>query len=65
MPKVRRIPFFTGSPPAELRREEYERHRCEDVFYNVVPSLETNDIDICAKYRKSIGYYVFDGAYCE
>ncbi|XP_048511148.1 laminin subunit beta-1-like [Athalia rosae] len=66
MPRLADIPFFKGSKPAEMRREEFERHRCDEVYHNVVSTGGSNSVDICAKYRKSIGYYVFDGAYsCE
>ncbi|XP_046482664.1 laminin subunit beta-1-like [Neodiprion pinetum] len=62
MPKVEGIPFFAGSPPSEMRRQDFERRHCDEIFYNVIPSGETNEVDICAQYRKSIGYFIFDGA---
>lgn len=65
MPKVESIPFFSGSPPAEMRKKDFENHHCNEIFHNVIPSGETNDVDICSQYRKSIGYYIFDGAHCE
>lgn len=65
VPQVGDIPFFTGSPPAEQRRHEYETYRCGEVFYDLYNRPQ--DIpDICKKYFYSIGVYVFDGAHaCE
>ena len=68
-PRLDSIPFFTGGP-GEIRRQEYERFRCQDYFnnvYNYYTIYENrSDIrDICTKYQNSIGLYVFDGAHCE
>ncbi|XP_034940171.1 laminin subunit beta-1 isoform X2 [Chelonus insularis] len=64
-PRIESIPFFSGSGPGELRRQEYERYRCSDMFNSVTPYTRDEN-DICAKYHNSIGLWVFDGAHaCE
>jgi len=58
------IPFFKAPGLGELRRQEYERYHCNEI-YNDVNSVWNNVPDICRKYQNSIGYYVFDGAHCK
>ncbi|XP_063992157.1 laminin subunit beta-1 isoform X3 [Diachasmimorpha longicaudata] len=64
-PRIDSIPFFNGEGPNELRRKEYERYRCNEIFDSVTPYTRDEN-DICAPYHTSIGYWVFDGAHsCE
>ncbi|XP_012252560.2 laminin subunit beta-1-like [Athalia rosae] len=62
VPRPDNIPFFKGSPPAEVRLREYEAYRCGEVFYDLYGKPQ--DVpDICKKYHYSIGTYVFEGAH--
>ncbi|XP_015599371.1 laminin subunit beta-1 isoform X2 [Cephus cinctus] len=64
-PRIETIPFFSGSPLGELRRQEYERYRCNE-FFNNVGDYRADIMEICGKYHNSIGYYAYDGAHsCE
>ncbi|XP_012542845.2 laminin subunit beta-1 [Monomorium pharaonis] len=64
-PRIDAIPFFKTPSLGELRRQEYERYHCNELF-NDVNSVWSNIPEICKKYQNSIGYYVFDGAHsCE
>ncbi|XP_071580387.1 laminin subunit beta-1 [Temnothorax nylanderi] len=64
-PRIDVIPFFKTPGLGELRRQEYERYHCNELF-NDVNSVWSNVPEICRKYQNSIGYYVFDGAHsCE
>ncbi|XP_057323287.1 laminin subunit beta-1 isoform X1 [Microplitis mediator] len=64
-PRIDEVPFFSGSGVGELRKQEYERYRCNEMF-NDVNSGNRDENDICAKYHSSIGFWVFDGAHaCE
>ncbi|OAD54662.1 Laminin subunit beta-1 [Eufriesea mexicana] len=64
-PKIDAIPFFKGYGVGELRRQEYERYHCNELF-NDINSAWTNIPEVCKQYQNSIGYYVYDGAHsCE
>ncbi|XP_012282234.1 laminin subunit beta-1 isoform X2 [Orussus abietinus] len=64
-PRIDTIPFFSESGLGELRRQEYERYRCNE-FLDEVGGYRNDLIEICGKFHNSIGYYVFDGAHaCE
>jgi len=43
-----------------MKKEEYERYRCHQMFQNVV---KENIPEICKQFYYSIGYFVHDGAY--
>ncbi|XP_063219684.1 laminin subunit beta-1 isoform X2 [Bacillus rossius redtenbacheri] len=60
IPRIESIPFFRDSSTNELRRQEYERYRCGQAFYEVVKGTTS---DVCKKYHYSIGFYVHGGAY--
>lgn len=60
LPRAESIPFFSGSPTNENRRQEYEHYRCGTAFYTVVKGHVP---DVCKKYHYSIGFYVHGGAF--
>jgi laminin, beta 1 len=60
VPRAEELPFFTGSQVNEMKKEEYERYRCHQMFQNVV---KENIPEICKQFYYSIGYFVHDGAY--
>lgn len=64
-PRYQDIPFFSGSEPGELRRQEFERYGCNDLYNSVIQYNNNNNQqnEICDKYLNSIGSWVFDGAY--
>lgn len=60
IPRIDDIPFFHGSPAADIRRQDYERYHCSNPnFYG----RNSHISDICKKYHASIAAYVFNGAY--
>lgn len=62
IPKIDKIPWFHGSAPAEARRREFERSRC-DLYgaHSIQPKQQMPEI--CKQYYNSIGAYVFKGAF--
>ncbi|CAH2007905.1 unnamed protein product [Acanthoscelides obtectus] len=60
IPRIEQIPWFMGSPAAEVRRREYERFHCNDPAYF---GKAQNVPEICKKYHISIAAYVFNGAF--
>lgn len=62
VPRIDNIPWFHGSPAADIRRQEYERFHCSNPSYFGKGSQAP---EICKKYHASIGAYVFNGAFCE
>ncbi|XP_015510641.1 laminin subunit beta-1-like isoform X1 [Neodiprion pinetum] len=65
IPRPESIPVFSGSPLAEVRRQEYEAYRCGDMFYDLY-DRDQQISDICKQYQYIIGTYVFDGGHaCE
>lgn len=62
IPRIDSIPWFYGSPPAESRRREFERYRCQDYF---LADNKESLPEICKKYFASIGAYIFEGAFCK
>lgn len=64
IPRVESIDFYSGSLLNENRRQEYERYRCSETFYegqNLVTVPE-----VCKeKHLDSIGFLVYGQAYCE
>ncbi|XP_077546511.1 laminin subunit beta-1 isoform X2 [Haemaphysalis longicornis] len=60
MPDINAIPFFHGTPVNKYRREEFERFRCGQGFYDTRKGGPLPEV--CKKYLYSIGFYVFQGA---
>lgn len=63
-PRITDLPFFKGNELGELRRQDYDRFRCND-YFNDVSGYNYEIPETCKKYQHSIGYYVYDGAHCE
>ena len=64
IPRVESIDFYSGSLVNENRRQEYERYRCSETFYEgqnlvTVPEVCKDD------HLDSIGFLVYGQAYCE
>ncbi|XP_025834691.1 laminin subunit beta-1-like, partial [Agrilus planipennis] len=59
VPRIEKIPWFQGSVPAEARRREYEEHRCDIALEN--PNIPLSEV--CKQHHKSIGAYIFNGAF--
>ncbi|KAG0716686.1 Laminin subunit beta-1 [Chionoecetes opilio] len=64
IPRVESINFYSGSLMNENRRQEYERYRCSETFYDgqnlaTVPEVCKED------HLDSIGFLVYGQAYCE
>ncbi|XP_054279344.1 laminin subunit beta-1 [Macrosteles quadrilineatus] len=59
LPSMQSIPFFIGSPAAEMRKEQYLHYRCGSAFFTVTKGPVP---DICKSYHYSIGSHVYGGA---
>lgn len=60
IPRIDKIPWFHGTPPAEARRREFDRHQCAQYIYGL---NSENMPELCKKFYNSIGAYIFQGAF--
>lgn len=60
IPRYEDIPFFTGSPENERRRQDFERFRCQNSYYTLNRAPEPDEY--CQKMLTSVGFYTFNGA---
>lgn len=60
VPRADAIPFLSGSPAADYRRQEFEHYRCAQYFYSV---HKANIPEICKKHLYSIGFYVLGSGF--
>lgn len=62
IPRIDRLPFYSGSRENDNLREEFEHYRCGETFYQ--GSNQEHLADICKKdHLDSIGFYVFKQAF--
>lgn len=60
IPRIEETPIFKGSPPADVRKKEFDHYRCNDTLYNI--NYEADALDRCLELLNTAGTYVSNGA---
>ncbi|XP_059611859.1 laminin subunit beta-1 isoform X2 [Phlebotomus argentipes] len=60
VPVIEVSSLFNFSAPAENRRREYERYRCNETYYDV--NYDVNSPEQCQDIYRTISIFVYDGA---
>ncbi|KAL1110575.1 hypothetical protein AAG570_008103, partial [Ranatra chinensis] len=58
IPRIETLSYFNGSPLNELRKKEYERHRCNETY--LTPLRPSHVSDECKKYHYSVSVTVHE-----
>lgn len=60
IPRIEVTSIFTGSAPADYRKQDFEYYRCNDTYYDIAFSETVNKR--CEELFQMAGTLVFDGA---